>query len=303
MGSNPITHPILQKFMAFFKRSTTISSFHIPKLVTANPITPGTRHKKYVSKNVLIKKNNLLKHLIFNIQRAFGRSASSGHITISSRGSGCKKLYRKLSFFNSSSLGVVLFSMYDPNRTAYISAVFDFLQLKFFFIPTVHQQCVGSIVGCKEPNYRYYLGFRYQLQHHKNGAFLSFLCLNTNKFAKYIKAAGTYGQLLFRSKTICKIRLPSNQIITLPSQCFATFGPVSNIYHRFISIGKAGRNRLKGFRPKVRGIAMNPVDHPHGGRTNGGCCWVTPWGKPFLFRKTSRSKKKKFINYYNAFLF
>lgn len=122
---------------------------------------------------------------------------------------------------------------------------------------------------------------------------ISLISLNFKKFAQYSRAAGTYCQLLFRSKKICKIKLPSGQIIALSSQCFATFGAISNIYHRFINIGKAGRNILYGKKPKVRGIAMNPVDHPHGGRTNGGCSWVTPWGKPFRFKKTSSSKIKK----------
>lgn len=277
-------------FMAFLKQYT-ITSLKLPKLQLNNAVTPGTRHKKLISKNVLIKKNNLLKNIVFNIQRSFGKS-SVGHILFK-RNSGCKKLYRNLTFFNNLSLNIVLFSLYDPNRTAFISAVFDFLHFKFFFVPAVHQQCSGVVLGCKEPNYQYFLGFRYRLAHHLNGAILSFLCTTTTSFAKYAKAAGTHCQLLLKSKTICKIRLPSSQIISIPSICFATFGSVSNVYHRFIIIGKAGRNILKGFRPKVRGVAMNPVDHPHGGRTNGGCCWVTPWGKPFLFKKTSRSRQKK----------
>jgi large subunit ribosomal protein L2 len=267
--------------------------YQIPLLKTATPVTSSTRHYKYILKNTLIKKNNLLKSLTFNFQRSFGRSSKTGHITVRGKHSGCKKLYRKLYFFNNLSLGIVLFSLYDPNRTAFISAVFDFLNYKFHFIPAVHNQSPGSIIGCKEPNYKYFKGFRYQLQHHLNGSIISYLNSNSNKNAKYSRAAGTYCQLLLKSKLLCKIRLPSNQIINISPLCFATLGAVSNIYHRFISIGKAGRNRLKGSSPKVRGIAMNPVDHPHGGRTNGGCCWVTPWGKPFRFRKTSRSLIKK----------
>lgn len=262
----------------------------IPKLVTSNPITPGTRHKKYILTNGLAK-NNLLKTLIFKITRANGRSFTSGHITIRGRGAGAKKLYRKLSFLNQSSLGIILFSTYDPNRTAFISAVFDFLKYSFFFIPTIVNQFVGLIVGCKKPNHRFYFGFRYKLIDHKNGSLLSFLAL-PNKTAQIAKSAGTCC-LLLKSTFTCKIRLPSNQIIIVSPISFATLGVVSNPYHRFIVIGKAGRNRLKNFRPKVRGIAMNAVDHPHGGQTNGGCCWVTPWGKPFRFKKTSRSKRKK----------
>lgn len=265
---------------------TTIS------LKTSNPVTPGTRHYKYIPKNILAKKNPLLKASTFQIQRSYGR-ANTGHISVHGRSSGCKKLYRKLFFFNKAYLGIILFSLYDPNRTAFISAVFDFLNFKFFFVPSIHNVCVGSVIGCKEPNHRYFKGFRYQLLHHLNGSILSFLSLNTHKFSKYAKSAGTYCQLLFRSKSLCKVRLPSNQIISVSPYCFATLGIVSNIYQRFISIGKAGRNRLKGFKSKVRGVAMNPVDHPHGGRSNGGCCWVTPWGKPFRFKKTSRSSIKK----------
>ena len=268
-------------------------SYKISTLKIANPVTPGTRHYKYIPKNILLKKNNLLKMLTFNFQRSYGRSVSTGHITVRGKSSGCKKLYRQLSFFNKVSLGIVLFSLYDPNRTAFISAVFDFLTHKFHFIPTTHNICPGSAIGCKEPNYKYFKGFRYQLIHHLNGAIISFLSLNTQKFAKYSRSAGTYCQLLLKSKSFCKVRLPSSQIISISPLCFATLGVVSNIYQRFISVGKAGRNRLKGLTPKVRGIAMNPVDHPHGGRSNGGCCWVTPWGKPFQFRKTSRSKIKK----------
>jgi large subunit ribosomal protein L2 len=269
------------------------NTFLSPVLKVSNPNTPGTRHYKYISKNVLSKNNKLLKPLIFKIQRAYGRSSNTGHITVRGRSRGCKNLYRKLFFFNKSFLGIVLFSLYDPNRTAFVSAVFDFLSYKFVFIPMIHNQCSGSIVGCKEPNYRYFKGFRYQLLHQLNGSVISLLSKNIQPSAKYARAAGTYCQLLFKSQTTCKVRLPSSQIINVSPLCFATLGTVSNIYQRFISVGKAGRNRLRGFRPKVKGIAMNPVDHPHGGRSNGGCCWVTPWGKPFRFRKTSRSSTKK----------
>lgn len=297
MGSSPIIHPLFHfyksKLKNFMKQKNTKKLYKIPTLIQAKPTTPGNRHYKYISKNVLIKKSNLLKSLTFNFHRAFGRSSSTGHITVRGKSLGCKKRYRKLSFFNKSFLSIVLFSLYDPNRTAFISAVFDFLTYKFYFIPAIHNQSPGSIAGCKEPNYKYFKGFRYQLWHHLNGSIISFLSSNTQKIAKYSRAAGTYCQLLFKSTSFCKIRLPSNQIISVSPLCFATLGLVSNIYQRFISVGKAGRNRLKGLTPKVRGIAMNPVDHPHGGRTNGGCCWVTPWGKPFRFRKTSRSKIQK----------
>lgn len=260
------------------------------KLINNKPITPGTRHYKFTYKKFLSRSNKLLKVLIFKIHKCFGKSFSSGHTTVYGRNSGCKNLYRKLEFLNSDTLGIILFSTYDPNRTAYIFAVFDFLKLKFFYSLGTHFLSNGFIIGSKLPNYKYFLGFRYQLKNQLQGSILSILCLKKNKKAQYALAAGTYCQLLYKSLFYCKLRLPSNQIVNISSNCFATLGIVSNIYNRFINIGKAGRNRLFGLKPKVRGIAMNPVDHPHGGRSNGGCCWVTPWGKPFKFKKTSNSK-------------
>lgn len=263
------------------------------QLLQSKPNTPGTRHYKYILKNFLAKSNKLLKTLIFKIHHAFGKSFSSGHTTVWGRNSGCKKLYRKLEFLNKDTLGIVLFSTYDPNRTAFILAVFDFLTFKFFYTLSSHLLFSGCSIGCKLPNYKYFLGFRYKLGFQLHGSILSIITLKKNKKAQYSLAAGVYCQLLYKSLSFCKIRLPSSQIISVSATCYATLGIISNTYNRFITIGKAGRNRLLGIKPKVRGIAMNPVDHPHGGRSNGGCCWVTPWGKPFKFKKTSNSIIKK----------
>lgn len=263
------------------------------KLIQSKPITSGTRHYKYTYKNFLSRSNKLLKLLIFKIHSSFGKSFTSGHTTVWGKNSGCKKLYRKLNFLNNDTLGIILFSTYDPNRTAFIFAVFDFLKLKFFYTLGTHLLSTGFIIGCKIPNYKYFLGFRYKLYHQLQGSVISMISLKKKKKAQYVLSAGTFCLLLYKSVSLCKLRLPSNQIITLSSNCFSTLGIISNVYNRFINIGKAGRNRLLGLKPKVRGIAMNPVDHPHGGRSNGGCCWVTPWGKPFKFRKTSNSKTLK----------
>ncbi len=259
-------------------------------LIKINPNTPSKRHYKYVLKTNLAKSNTVLKSLIFKIHKTFGKSFSSGHTTVWGRNAGCKKLYRKIESLQKDTLGIILYSIYDPNRTAFISAVFDFLTFKFFYNLSTHLLSTGCIIGCTKPNYKYFLGFRYKLHFQLPGSILSAVSLKLNKKAQYSLAAGTFCQLLYKSLTFCKIRLPSNQIISISSNSFATLGVVSNTFNRFVVIGKAGRNRLFGLKPTVRGIAKNPVDHPHGGRTNGGCCWVTPWGKPFKFKKTSRSK-------------
>jgi large subunit ribosomal protein L2 len=102
------------------------------------------------------------------------------------------------------------------------------------------------------------------------------LSLKPDGSAKYSRAAGTYCQLIQKNLIISKLRIPSGKIIEISSNVFASLGRVSNLKHNLTVTGKAGRTRLKGFRPIVRGIAMNPVDHPHGGRTNGGRPSVTP---------------------------
>jgi len=264
------------------------------QLKKASPILSSTRHYKYVTKYLLAKQNRLLKSLIFKIKRACGKSSFSGKTLIWGRFSGCKKLYKKICFFNQDTLGIVLFSMYDPNRTSFISVFFNFFSYKFSFIPCVQNIFSGTIVGCKTiRKAKYFLGFRYTLTYITTGLNLCLISIKPNKIAQYARAAGTFCQIISKTKYLCKLRLSSGFIISIAASCFATLGVISNSFHRLTVIGKAGRNFLKGFKSKVRGIAMNPVDNPHGGRTNGGCCWVTPWGKPFLFKKTSNSNIQK----------
>lgn len=265
------------------------------KIIKGGTYTPGRRHYKFIQKYLLCKQNNLLKHLVFNVTKGVGRSKSTGHITIGNKGGGCKKLYRQLKFFNKPTLGVLLFTFYDPNRSSFVSLFFDFLTFKFSYVLTQKSLYAGSILGCTINKMFYKVGFRSRLKNHPNGAICSAVASGFFKTPQYALAAGTFCQLLQRDDEFCKVRLPSNQVITVSAYCFSTLGVVSNIYHNLTRMGKAGRNRLKGFRPHVRGIAKNPVDHPHGGRTPGGCDWVTPWGKPFRFRSTSRSKFKKIV--------
>jgi large subunit ribosomal protein L2 len=262
------------------------------RAIQANPTTPGNRHKKYIQKFLLGKNNKLLKALQSSIHRCVGRSSLTGQITLWGRGGGCKKLYRYIHALNTNSLGIILFTTYDPNRSSFISLYFDFLTSKFHYVLAAKDLISGSIIGCSSNVQEFKLGFSCWLANHPNGALFMSLA-TTKKKPQYALAAGTFCQLLQKSGSICKVRLPSNQILAVSSKCYGTLGTVSNKYNSFIRLGKAGRNRLKGRRPHVRGIAMNPVDHPHGGRTNGGRTWVTPWGKPTQGQKTSKNKKNK----------
>lgn len=263
------------------------------KPVFSNAKTPASRHYKFVRKFLLCKQNNLIKSLKFNIRRCVGRSSLTGQITVWGRGGGCKKLYRQLQFFTKQALGVILFSFYDPNRNNFVSAFFDFVDYKFHYIPAVKSIAPGFLTGCLLDAHNLRLGFRAQLKDQPMGALFTSLALNSYKTPQYALAAGTFCQLLQRTTSFCSVRLPSKQIIRVSPLSFGTLGVASNKFNRFMKLGKAGRSRLKGIRPHVKGVSMNPVDHPHGGRTRGGRDWVTPWGKPFRFRSTSRSTKKK----------
>lgn len=262
------------------------------KVKHAYPTSPGIRHKKYIQKFLLGKQNRLIKFLTFNIHRCVGRSSTTGHITLWGRGGGCKRLHRSIQQLKSNSLGIILFTTYDPNRSSFISLYFDFLSLKFYYVLAVKSITSGSIIGCLSSVKEFKLGFSYVLKNHPNGSMFMGLSPKLYKNPQYALSAGTFCQLLQKNINSCKVRLPSNKILILSSSCFGTLGVVSNSYNKFLILGKAGRNRLKGKRPHVRGIAMNPVDHPHGGRTNGGCAWVTPWGKPTQGQKTSKKKNK-----------
>jgi large subunit ribosomal protein L2 len=124
------------------------------------------------------------------------------------------------------------------------------------------------------------LGYRTQLQNIPTGSIIHNIGHEFSSSTMYVKSAGTFGQLIQSDLKSSRIKLPSNKIIKVSVNSYASLGSVSNEKQNLICLGKAGRNRNLGRRPIVRGIAMNPVDHPHGGRTNGGRPSVTPWGLP-----------------------
>lgn len=261
------------------------------QLLLCKAVTPGQRHYKKIQKNLLCKKNRLIKTLMYGVKRCKGRSSLTGHITAWNRGGGCKRLYRKIQYHHKKMLGIILFSCYDPNRSSFISLTFDILKQVFFYTLTTNNLTAGSVTVCNKKIFGVGIGFRTSLNNIPHGALFHSLNVNNSYKTQYVRSAGTFCQLLDRLANRCTVRLPSGKVLLVSSTSFVTVGTVSNKKHKFIILGKAGRRRLKGFRPHVRGIAMNPVDHPHGGRTNGGCPSVTPWGKPALGQKTSRHIK------------
>jgi large subunit ribosomal protein L2 len=166
--------------------------------------------------------------------------------------------------------------MYDPFRTGFISLNFDFSTQTFFFTSSTELVKPGSFIVSRDTLKALNLGYRSSLKSIPPGSSVHDLALKTDLYAKYSRSAGSSCQILQRIYDTCKVRLPSGLIISTKVSAFATLGRVSNTTHNQTVIGKAGGNRLRGIRPTTRGRAMNAVDHPHGGQTNGGTTPVTP---------------------------
>lgn len=254
------------------------------------PNTPGTRHKLIIKKNNLSKVTRLIKGLVFNVHRAVGRSATTGNITVWGRGSGAKKLYRNVNFSSAPFIGILMFSEFDPNRSAFVSLVFDLVTFKFFLSLASLNVSAGSLIACGRRFAELRLGYTSCLANIPAGSLVHQLQLSCDNKAKYARAAGTFCQVVQKNRAACTIRLPSGQLTQVSISSFAKVGSVSNKVHKLRVLGKAGSSRHLGFRPSVRGIAMNPVDHPHGGRSNGGQPSTTPWGKPARGQPTVKRK-------------
>ena len=252
-----------------------------------NPTSNGQRHQIVLKKSLLSKNNRIVKSLLKGIKNVGGRSLSNGRITVRHIGGGCKRLYRQLNTTNNTTYSIVVSTFYDPQRNAFLSFNYDFIRNSFFFNTATDLVFPGSLVSCSSLSSDLKLGFRMKIKDIPTGSIIHSLSNSLYKI-KYIKAAGTFGQLIQKDFVNCKVKLPSGKIVILSVETFATLGVVSNTSYNLIYVGKAGINRLKGNRPAVRGIAMNPVDHPHGGRTNGGRPSVTPWGKPTRGKPTKK---------------
>lgn len=260
------------------------------QLIKKQGNTPGTRHALQLAKFVLFKNNNIIKNLVKPHKKKYGHSTTTGHITVWHKGGGCKTIYKKLNFTNQDTCSIIIGLMYDSNRNNIISLHFDLINKKFFNSNAILNNYAGSLSICQEKINDFYLGYRSTLANLPVGSLISNIAKNKGH-TFLVRAAGTFAQLIQKQQQFCKIRLPSNQIIVLPSDSFATLGINANLQANQVVIGKAGKRRLKNIRPTVRGIAMNPVDHPHGGRSNGGCHPMTPWGIKTRGKKTVRKKK------------
>ena len=259
------------------------------------PITSSQRHVKLLNKSHLTNQS-LIKSDTKGINKSGGRN-NLGRITSFKKGGGHKKLYRNIDFYRTNLNGVVTSIEYDPNRTAHIASIFDKENKKHSYITAPKGLKVGHIIKSGF-NADIKVGHALTLDKIPLGSFIHNISLAPGKKAQFARAAGNYAQLIQKGQSYARIKLKSGEQRLIPLNCMAVLGIVSNDNHNLVSLGKAGRARWLGRKPIVRGVAMNPIDHPHGGgegKTSGGRPSVTPWGKPTKGQPTGTSKSKLII--------
>jgi len=242
----------------------------------------------------ILTKKEPEKKLLLAFKKRAGRSRS-GEVTVRHRGGGAKRLYRIVDFGQEkiNLLGKVIALEYDPFRTAYIALVEYQNGEKRYILAPQDLKVGDEILIAEKTELR--PGNRMKLKNIPPGTIIYNIEILPGQGGKLVRGAGTGAKVLAREGGYVQIEMPSKEIRKIPEECFASIGSVSHPEHRFEVIGKAGRVRHLRKRPVVRGAAMNPMDHPHGGRGGGkrpiGLKYPkTPWGKPARGVKTRRRK-------------
>lgn len=257
------------------------------------PTTASRRFMTVVDYSVLTKKKPE-KGLIWGRKKRVGRS-TSGRITVRHKGGGVKKLFRAIDF-RQDKINIpakIVAIEYDPNRSAFIALVIFKDGEKRYILSPKDVKVGTTIVSSEEAPLEN--GNRTQLKRIPVGYFVHNVEFLPGKGGQAVKSAGSAAQVLARDGGYVHLQMPSSEVRKISENCWASIGFVSNPDHGLVSIGKAGRARHMGRRPAVRGTAMNPVDHPHGGGEGRQPIGLkrpkTPWGKPALGVKTRRKKK------------
>jgi len=252
---------------------------------TKKPTTPSQRHLIQL-KTKHLKKKPLIKKKLKGLKNSGGRN-DSGKISIRHKGGGHKRKYRTIDFCRKYiSTGIITSIEYDPNRTANIASVYNLLNNEFFYIIASKNLKIGDIIK-SGPSNEPKNGYSLPISEIPIGSYIHNVSLRMTKPAQLSRSAGTFSLLKEKTLDYAKIELSSGEQKTISSKCYATIGIVSNEFSFLSQFGKAGQSRWINKRPTVRGVAMNPVDHPHGGgegKKSG--IGKTPWGK-----KTKQGKK------------
>ena len=261
-------------------------------LIKLKPNTPGQRGTVLVSKKHLSKEAPF-KSLTKPMTSSGGRN-NQGRITSRRKGGGVKRKYREIDFKrNKFDINAeVIRNEYDPNRSAFISLI-KYDDGEFRYILSPRNLKVGDNVTSGE-NVEIKDGNTLPLKNIPVGSSVHNIEMKPGAGGQLVRSAGTSAQIISKEETSVQIKLVSGEIRLINKNSLATLGVLSNPDNKNIKLGKAGRNRYLGKRPKVRGVVMNPVDHPHGGgegRTSGGRHPVTPWGVSTKGKKTRKNKK------------
>ncbi|OEU69834.1 MAG: 50S ribosomal protein L2 [Desulfovibrio sp. S3730MH75] len=256
------------------------------------PTSPGRRFQT-ISTFEEITTTTPEKALTKGLTKKAGRN-NNGRVTSRHRGGGTKRLYRIIDFKrNKVEVPATVASIeYDPNRSARIALLHYADGEKRYILAPVGLNQGDKILAGEKADIK--PGNALLLKNVPVGTIVHNIELHPGKGGQFCRAAGTYAQLVAKEGKYALIRMPSGEVRKVLATCCATVGQVGNIQHEKINIGKAGRNRWLGRRPKVRGVAMNPVDHPLGGgegKSSGGRHPCSPWGMPAKGYKT-RNKKK-----------
>ena len=261
------------------------------------PRTPGTRGLIQVDRSGL-HKGAPEKTLLEGKKKTGGRN-NTGRITTSHIGGGHKQKYRIIDWKRKKFdvEGTVVRMEYDPNRTAFIALIEYTDGEKAYIIAPQRLQAGDKIVASQKADIK--PGNAMPLKSMPVGTIIHNIEMKPGKGGQLCRSAGTYAQLAGRDQGYAQVKLASGELRMIHQDCMATIGAVSNPDHMNTNDGKAGRTRWKGKRPTVRGVVMNPVDHPHGGgegKSSGGRHPVSPWGKPTKGAKTRKNKSTdKFI--------
>jgi large subunit ribosomal protein L2 len=255
------------------------------------PVTPARRQMTVSGFEGIDKKARPEKKLTQVLKKKSGRN-NYGRITVRHRGGANKRKYRIIDFKRNKLdvEGTVLRLEYDPNRTAHIALIeYADGDRRYILAPDglgVGDKVIASESADIKP------GNALPIANIPLGTFIHNIELHPGKGAQLVRSAGTAAQLMAKEGKMAQVRLPSGEVRYVRMDCMATIGQVGNLEHENLSIGKAGRKRHMGWRPSVRGSAMNPVDHPHGGGEGkspiGMPSPLTPWGKPTLGYKTRK---------------
>lgn len=263
-----------------------MKQIHIPKATTPSKRNLITlRNKKHLVKKPFIKNK------IIGLKNSSGRN-NSGKITVRHKGGGQKKKYRKIDFYRKNdTTGIVCSIEYDPNRKSFIASIYNLSTSNFFYILAPKNLKVGNIVksGNKAGQY---IGHASELLKIPEGTYLHNISPKEKKQSQLTRSAGTFSLLKEKTSKWARISLQSGEQRFLSLKCLATIGSVSNGLMFLTKLGKAGQSRWLNKRPSVRGVAMNPVDHPHGGgegKKSGRA--KTPWGKTSLKGKIKLKNK------------